>query len=106
MTRTNKAGKVLKEPRPPTSDPLQLFAAKAYDKYERSKHENNRLPQAAAGDMIMKDFRGYPLWINEFTTPEDIPTKARIDDYTIARLIDATESSTWYNARWPFESCR
>lgn len=74
MTRTDKAGKVLKEPRPPTSVSPQLFTTKAYDKYERSKHENNRLPQAAAGDIIMKDFRGYPLWINEFTTPEDIPT--------------------------------
>ncbi|KAL9063662.1 MAG: hypothetical protein Q9161_009340 [Pseudevernia consocians] len=96
MTRTNKAGVGIKEPRPPTSDPLHLFTTKAYDKYERSKHENNRLPQAAAGDMIMKDFRGYPLRINEFTTPEDIPTKARIDDYTIARLIDAQKSCTWY----------
>ena len=103
MSKRNKAGKVLKEPRTPSTNSLTLFTTKAYAKYVERKHGNFRRPSAAKGDVIMKDFRGYPLFIDEFTTPEDIPRNARIDDYTLAKLIDAKKTAKWYNDRWPVE---
>ena len=39
----------------------------------------------------MKDLRGYPLFMDNFTTAGDIPTNARIDDWTVVRLIDANK---------------
>ena len=60
-------------------------------------------PEVSAGDNIMKDFRGYPLFIDELTTPEDDPTDARIDKYTITRLIHVDKLGTWYKRRWPVE---
>ncbi|KAM0795051.1 hypothetical protein BDR22DRAFT_894520 [Usnea florida] len=95
MSRTNKAGRNLKEPRPPSHKLIQNFTTKAYNKYDASKHERNERPEIDKGDIIMKDFRGYPLFVDNFTTADDIPTNAGIDDWTVARLIDANKSSTF-----------
>ena len=94
---------MLKEAWFPSSDSKSRYTTKAYEEYDKDLHENNVNPDVASGDTIMKDFRGYPLWIGEFLSKDDIPTNACIDDYTVAKLLDAEQSTKWYNARWPVE---
>ena len=51
--------------------------------------------------MVLEDWKGYPLWIEEYTHHDDVASNARIDDYTMAKLIDLGKKITWLNARRP-----
>ena len=66
--RTNEAGRVLNDPRQPSRESRRTYTTKAYEKCDEDKHASNRPPDVAAGDMIMKDFKGYPLYVGEFTS--------------------------------------
>ena len=52
---------------------------------------------------LHKDFKGYPLWVEGFISADDVPVNARIDDYTIAKLIDAGKNGKRLNGDWPVE---
>ena len=99
----NKAGKILKEPRAPSVASLRDYTTKSYPRYDVDIHSTWKLRDIPSGDIIQKDMMGYPLWIDEWTTAEEIPTNCRIDDFTLARLIDARKTANFYHERWPVE---
>ena len=71
--------------------------------YNADIHSTWSARDIPSGDIILKDLIGYPLWVNEYTKADEIPTNCRIDDYTAAKLIDEGKSATFYHSRWPVE---
>ena len=71
--------------------------------YDKDIHSSYLAPDVNPGDILMRDYKGYPLWVHEYTKLDDVPTNCRIDDLTISKLIDEGKPAKFYNSNWPIE---
>lgn len=99
----NKKGITLGEPRASTMDSRRLFTTQAYKEYDENEHGSLQPPESHSEDRAMKDYHGYPLWMSEFTTVDDVLLNGHIDDYTVVRIIDAGKTAAYLHERWPVE---
>ena len=101
MKRRNSKGKLLKESRYPSTESRKRYTTRAYPPYDPDEHDH--LVRPSKTNLIMKDMEGYPLWMEPFGNPELISTACRLDDLTIANLIDYGLETKTLNERWPVE---
>lgn len=98
---TIKAGRSVKKPRLPSMASVRNHTTMAYNKYDARFHQVYPIPEVDTDKISREDWKGYPLYIDDYTDHDEVPTNARIDDYTVAQLIDSGKGAKWLNPRWP-----
>ena len=66
---------------------------KAYKKYNENMYAFNLSSNIVIKDIIIKNFRDYSLFVNEFTSFNNVLINARINNFTIIKLLDAKKSA-------------
>lgn len=94
----NHAGKELKKPKPPSSEYQTRYTTKAYPKYG-AEHINNPPSNVAVNSIHWGHWTGYPLYVELFKGADDVPINARIDDLTVAKLLNFNTSISYEKAQ-------
>ena len=66
-------------------------------------HTFNLSSNIATKNMIIKNFRDYSLFVNEFILFDNVLINVRIDDFIIIKFLDVKKSVKWLNENWFIE---
>lgn len=100
--KISKRGKALNEPRRPSTKSMEYTTA-YYFAHDLVMHCHLTPPDRVGRELLQSSWVGYPLFTEATNDIGTIPIYCRLDDLTLAKLIDSQQTKESLHANWQTE---
>ena len=99
---TDVHDKSLNRPRNPTAHSKKYLTAN-YLRYDANKHFDIDSPDQTGRELPLSAWVGYPLFTEAFSKTSLVPKGCRLDDRTLAALVESDETTSHLSTTWSTE---